>query len=65
MKNFSSDPPRAEWMTPGEAAAYLGVSVWTLRRYADRGEVAWTRLKPSSHRRYKRSDVVALRAERA
>ena len=52
-------------MTPGEAAAYLGVSVWTLRRYADRGEVAWTRHKPTSHRRYKRSDVVALRAERA
>ena len=55
----------AEWMTPGEAAAYLGISVRHLARYAERGEVAWTRLKPTSHRRYKRSDVVALRAERA
>lgn len=55
----------AEWMTPGEAAAYLGISVRHLARYAERGEVAWTRLKPTSHRRYKRSDVVALRADRA
>lgn len=42
----------------GEAARYIGVSVDTLRRWADAGQVAYVRT-PSKQRRFLRSDLDA------
>ena len=46
-------------LTIGEAAAFLGVHPGTLRKWTDDGRVpVW--VAPSGHRRYRRSDLVAL-----
>lgn len=47
------------YLTPGVAAARLGVSLSTMARLADRGAVRAVTL-PSGHRRYSRADVEAL-----
>ncbi len=51
------------WLRLGEAAAELGVSLNTLRRWSDSGRLTCYR-SPGGHRRYRRSDVeMLLRAE--
>lgn len=45
-----------------DAAAQLGVSVATLRRWADAGKVPAARM-PSGHRRFRAADVAKLRRE--
>jgi len=52
-----------DWLRLGEAAAELGVSLNTLRRWSDAGRLTCYR-SPGGHRRYRRSDVDSLlRAE--
>jgi excisionase family DNA binding protein len=52
-----------DWLRLGEAAAELGVSLNTLRRWSDAGRLTCYR-SPGGHRRYRRADVEALmRAE--
>lgn len=46
-------------MTVGEAARRLGVSVETVRRWADAGRIRVVVL-PSGHRRFYASDIEAL-----
>jgi diguanylate cyclase (GGDEF)-like protein/excisionase family DNA binding protein len=51
------------WLRLSEAAAELGVSLNTLRRWSDSGRLTCYR-SPGGHRRYRRTDVEALlRAE--
>ena len=51
------------WLRLGDAAAELGVSLNTLRRWSDAGKLTCYR-SPGGHRRYRRDDVEALlRAE--
>ena len=47
------------WLRLGEAAAELGVSLNTLRRWSDSGTLPCYR-SPGGHRRYRRDDVQAL-----
>ena len=56
-----SRPPRAteEFFGLGEAARLLGITPQTLRRWADRGQIA-TYTTPGGHRRFPRSAVEAL-----
>lgn len=49
-------------LSPEEAARILGVSARTIRRWADRGDIASLR-PPSGRRRFRRADVEAF-AER-
>ncbi len=49
------------YLTPGEAAAALGVSTSTVARMADAGKLRVVR--PASHRRYVAADVEALIAQ--
>lgn len=54
-----------DWLRLGDAAAELGVSLNTLRRWSDAGKLKCYR-SPGGHRRYRRADVeVLLRAESA
>lgn len=55
--------PYPEWLTPAEAAEFLGVHPRTLANYADRGLVATHRLTVAGHRRYRLADLYALREE--
>ena len=53
------------WLRLGEAAAELGVSLNTLRRWSDSGKLTCYR-SPGGHRRYRRADVeTLLRADAA
>lgn len=61
-QNFAS--PNTEWLTPGEAAAALGVGLSTLARMADRGDLRAIR-PTGGHRRYRAEDVEALIARSA
>ena len=47
------------WLRLGDAAAELGVSLNTLRRWSDAGKLTVYR-SPGGHRRYRRADVEAL-----
>ncbi|NLE22447.1 MAG: diguanylate cyclase [Actinobacteria bacterium] len=47
------------WLRLGEAAAELGVSPSTLRRWSDAGKLTCYR-SPGGHRRYRRADLGAL-----
>lgn len=47
-------------MTRQEAAAYLGVSVWTLNAWASRGGVALPFYRVGRRAMYKQSDVLAF-----
>jgi excisionase family DNA binding protein len=57
-------PPAAEsdWLRPAQAAELLGVPQSTLRALTDRGRLA-AFYTEGEHRRYRRRDVVRLRAE--
>lgn len=48
-----------DWLRLGDAAAELGVSLTTLRRWSDAGKLTCYR-SPGGHRRYRRADVEAL-----
>ncbi|MBO0685665.1 MAG: helix-turn-helix domain-containing protein [Candidatus Dormibacteraeota bacterium] len=53
------------WLSLGEASRLLGISQGTLRRWADRGQVA-SFTTPGGHRRFPRAAILALLpAERA
>lgn len=47
------------WLSLGEASRLLGISLGTLRRWADRGQVP-SFTTPGGHRRFPRSAIVAL-----
>jgi excisionase family DNA binding protein len=51
-------------LTSRQAADLLGLTHQTLRRWADSGRIPHHRT-PGGHRRFARSDLIALRAERA
>lgn len=53
-------PDPAELLQPHDAAALLGVTADTLRRYANEGVLPSQRVRPGGHRRFRRSDVEAL-----
>jgi excisionase family DNA binding protein len=53
-----------EWLRLGEAAAVLGVSLNTLRRWSDTGRLTSYR-SPGGHRRYRRSHIEALLQEQS
>ena len=48
-----------DWLRLGEAAAILGVSLNTVRRWSDAGKLTCYR-SPGGHRRYRRHDVESL-----
>jgi diguanylate cyclase (GGDEF)-like protein/excisionase family DNA binding protein len=48
-----------DWLRLGDAAAELGVSLNTLRRWSDAGALTCYR-SPGGHRRYRRTDIEAL-----
>ncbi len=48
-----------DWLRLGEAAGALGVSLNTVRRWSDSGNLTCYR-SPGGHRRYRRSDVESL-----
>jgi len=50
----------AEWLTIGEAATLLGVSIVTLRRWDESGKLTATRI--GGVRTYRRTDIEALAA---
>lgn len=49
-------------LTPAQAAAIVGVSVDSIRRYANKGLLPSQRT-PGNQRRFRRSDVMALTVE--
>lgn len=53
-----TEPTDEEWLTPGETAAILGVSVRSCARYADEGVIE--AIRPGGHRRYLRASVEAV-----
>jgi len=59
---MTSTTEQAYSLSPEDAAAILGVSARTIRRWADRGDIASLR-PPSGRRRFRPSDVEAF-AER-
>jgi excisionase family DNA binding protein len=52
----SSEP---EYITPTEASKLLYLSTKQLTRYADEGKIRY--IRPGSHRRYLKADVLKLR----
>jgi len=52
-------PEHGDWLTLGQAAAYLGVAQSTIRKWSDRGRVP-TFYTPGGHRRYRRRDLDAF-----
>src|SRR5450756_2838768 len=56
---LASGGRRAEWLRVRQASELLGVSVSTLRRWADSGKVASLRT-PGGQRRFSRDDLAAL-----
>lgn len=55
----ASVPEQDAWLGLGEAARLLGISQATLRRWADRGQVA-SFITPGGHRRFPRAAIQAL-----
>lgn len=49
----------ADWLTLGQAAAYLGVAQTTIRKWSDAGHVPMVRT-PGGHRRYRRDALDAF-----
>jgi excisionase family DNA binding protein len=58
---MTSPPAEDELLTPGGVAALLYVGPKTVTRWARSGKLAYIRT-PGGHRRYRRSDVLAIRA---
>jgi excisionase family DNA binding protein len=55
-RNRLSSGGQDEWLTLGQAAAYLGVAQSTMRKWTDSGRVASFKT-PGGHRRYRRSEL--------
>lgn len=55
--------PVDEWLTPAQAAEFLGVHPRTLANYAERGALHMHRLTVSGQRRYRRADLEQLRGQ--
>ncbi|MBK0419994.1 excisionase family DNA-binding protein [Leucobacter sp. CSA1] len=55
-KETNSD---SKYITPTEASKLLFLSTKQLTRYADEGKIRY--IRPGSHRRYLKADVLALR----
>jgi excisionase family DNA binding protein len=49
-----------ELLTPGQAAALIGITPDTLGDWARKGVLPFQRVRPGGHRRFRRSDVDAL-----
>jgi excisionase family DNA binding protein len=56
---LAREPGNDEWLTISEASSLVGVSVATLRRWSDAGEVR-TFTTPGGHRRFSRDAVLGL-----
>jgi len=56
----STAQPQAEVMSPGRAAAALGISIETLRRWEKAGKIAAFRT-PGGQRRFDRSEIERVR----
>lgn len=54
-----TNPTAEDLLKPSEAAAMLGVTVRSVARYADLGQLAC--IRPGGHRRYSRADVERLK----
>lgn len=61
-KSPVQDPESAEYITPTEASKIVFLSTRQLTRYADEGKIRF--IRPGSHRRYLRADIIALRTEK-
>ena len=53
-------PKVSDYVKTAEAAALLGVSQNTLRKWADRGDVPFRRIPANNYRLFKRSDLEAF-----
>lgn len=53
------DTEASEYITPTEASKIVFLSTKQLTRYADEGRIRY--IRPGSHRRYLKADVLALR----
>lgn len=53
----------SQWVTITEAAEILGVSIDTVRRLTDAGEIPCWRPTPTSYRRYDRAVLADFRAK--
>jgi excisionase family DNA binding protein len=53
-----STPDENQWMSVGDAADLIGVSVSTLQRW-DRAGILTAHRTPTNQRRYRRGDVLA------
>jgi excisionase family DNA binding protein len=56
---FAAAPAADDYLGLGEAARLLGITPQTLRRWADRGQIA-SYTTPGGHRRFPRSALLAL-----
>lgn len=56
----TTPPDPDEMLMAGQAAAILGVTTGTMKRWGDRGWIPYTRY-PSGYRYYRRADVEATR----
>lgn len=59
MRRVEEVRPDGDWLSLGEAARSLGINAGTLRRWADRGQIA-SYTTPGGHRRFPRSAIAAL-----
>lgn len=62
MPEVTETADEARWITPGRAAAKLGVNTKTLARMADTGAITCITL-PSGHHRYDEHEIDHLAAE--
>ena len=56
--------PNSDLLRIGAAARLAGVSIWTLRRWADSGKIRSYLVGPSRQRRFAKADILALVRER-
>jgi len=57
---IDSGAPFENYITPQEAAEFLSISPSTLRDHSEQGIIRSYRVRPNSHRRYKRSELEAV-----
>jgi excisionase family DNA binding protein len=60
MANLPPSRKLSEYLTIGEAAELLGVSVWTLRNWDRTGKMKSHRHPVNGYRLYRREDLAAL-----
>lgn len=57
---IDSGAPFENYISPKEAAEFLSISPSTLRDHSEQGIIRSYRVRPNSHRRYKRSELEAV-----